>query len=238
MKLNRVFFVLLLLICTTTLGSSQGLEAQGQGAETDVNANEIPVATHDLNVGEYSHFGAFSLFRLYTDYIFDPEESSSADVRCFHGLDRLNPTQHSQAFDELRSGNMSLASKIEGQYYVVEAEPAAGLQGINVRRGMPPVDVWLSPNDGTITYSGHANQLQPVFIIAGNMAASQNANSSRRYWNALRNTRSLGVVASRAGEFDLPCETIVNWHGAVESVGHVGFVFEEEPSLGSLPGRE
>ena len=211
-------FVTLLTVCLVLgSGTQWRLEAQ-------------PVATHTLQVGEYSSFGFLSLFRLYTDPIFDPAEARSAEVRCFHELNDLTASQRSEAFGQIRAGRMHLASRMDGAYYVVETAPLPHAEV----SGVPEMHIFVErfPDSWKIR-SDRTPELRSMIHRAADLATSsqpQQPSDRNRYWNELRTVSvdELGVVPNHVMDFSsVPCKRIVNWTGVEETIGHVAVSVEE-----------
>ena len=178
------------------------------------------VITHDLEAGEYRSFGALSWIRLSTSVFLDPMESESADVRCFYGLEHLNEDQKNQAFGGIADGEMALSSRFERTYYVVEP---VRIHSVPVRAGDPEAVVGTLP-EGWNLPTEQASQLEQVIEMAGLQAVSdwEAADYRAHAAGTAESLQSLGVVTSDRAFSDLLCETIVNWTGEAETVGHAG----------------
>ena len=191
----------------------------------DGQTDRLAVPTHSLNVGEYRPFGPLSLLRLYTAPIFDPEEARSAEVRCFHRLKLMTTAQRRRAFDEIRSGNMQIASNVDEMYYAVN--PIAIANSLTpTSAGLAMTSMGLFPHN---SWRAHSDQLESVVDSAGIVAASPYGDSLD-YWTELGAIPGdeLGVVARREVSVDLPsCERIVNWTGVAEHIGYAGVSAED-----------
>ena len=213
MNLARMLSLTSLLVVCLAMGAQQSLEAQAEvQARTEVGAHaqaEGVVEAYEATVGEYQAFrGLFPWLRLYTNPFVDPEEARSADIRCFHRLDQLDPAQRNRAFGELRSGNIHLASRINDTYYVVETIAYPEIQDIFAQ----------SVHDGAI-------QPELQSIVDGARALQRDpVGGANQYWDTqvLRHAGEFGVVPSGATIFPSgPCERIVNWTGEAAPVWHV-----------------
>ena len=130
----RMLSLMSVLVACLTSATKQSLVAQvgspqveleataDEGAQVQAEEGEVVFEAFEATVGEYSAFtGILPWIRFYTNPLLDSEEARSTRIRCFHRLGELDPQLRQRAFNDLRSGHMHLASRVNDVYYVVES---------------------------------------------------------------------------------------------------------------------